>query len=152
TTLAELGADYLQIRPVFMLGLQLSPAMQERMERGIAEAQRLQSEGFDVHVLAHRFEQVASGQKPFSLCLGHNLIGVVGADATAYLCCQWRGDPRYAVGHLERHSFRDMWEGPRRRDVAASVNVDACPPCRYSTYNRVLESLADRSEKHEAFL
>jgi len=69
-----------------------------------------------------------------------------------YLCCQWRGDPRYAIGSVRGRSFRQVWESVRRREVAAGINVDACPPCRYSTYNCVLESLADTAEKHEAFL
>jgi len=58
------------------------------------------------------------------------LIGVVGADANCYFCCQYRGDKRFCLGSLKHSSFSRLWE----KRAKFKPDISSCPQCRYMNY------------------
>jgi sulfatase maturation enzyme AslB (radical SAM superfamily) len=148
----QVGADYIQIRPVFTAGKKplgkLWLDIQELMERSLG----LIDGGFHVFPILHRFEEVSRIERAYTRCLGHALLGVVGADCNVYLCCQLRGNPRFSFGNLKEKSFFKIWRGKERQEVIKRIDLDRCPPCRYNKYNELLDYLSDRTQPHKNFL
>jgi MoaA/NifB/PqqE/SkfB family radical SAM enzyme len=82
-------------------------------------------------------------------CRIAGLVGIIGADATVYYCCQHRGDPDYALGSLTEETFTDIW----RRRPAFIPNLRSCPPCRYSGYaDEYRQAKEDMTVQHRYFL
>ena len=148
----ELGADYIQIRPVFIPGKKplekMWFAVQEMMENSL----ELIDEDFHVFPILHRFHEVSKIDRTYTRCMGHALLGVVGADCNVYLCCQLRGDRNFSFGSLKEKSFFEIWHSRERQAVIKNINLDKCPPCRYNKYNELLDYLNDESRPHKYFL
>jgi GTP 3',8-cyclase len=63
-------------------------------------------------------------------CSISHLIGIIGADANVYYCCQYRGEKTFSLGSLKYNSFKEIWQ--RRFDMF--VDVSKCPHCRGMNY------------------
>lgn len=63
-------------------------------------------------------------------CTIAGLVGVIGADANLYFCCQHRGDLKFCLGNLKEHSFKELWNN--RKDIMPEVSL--CKECRYQNY------------------
>lgn len=70
-------------------------------------------------------------------CAIAHLIGIVGADANLYYCCQKRGNKRFYLGSLREESFKTIWE----RRLSMWPDVNKCPNCRYMNYAKAYEEL-----------
>jgi MoaA/NifB/PqqE/SkfB family radical SAM enzyme len=152
TLAKKLGVDYIQIRPVFIPKRKplekIWFAVQELMEKSM----ELIDSKFHVFPILHRFDEVSKVERTFARCLGHALLGVAGADCNLYLCCQLRGDPRFTFGNLKKETFFDIWKGKKRQEVIKRINLEKCPPCRYTKYNELLDYLSDKIRPHKNFL
>lgn len=137
----ELGVDYVQIRPVWMPGLALSNKIIDSVIQSVQNMEYLNSDQFQVFPRMDRFMEIQTREKGFTECLATPLVGVVAADLKVYLCCQTRGYATCSFGSLTSSSFKEVWHGPKRRDVVNAINVDRCQPCRYRTYNIILHDL-----------
>jgi MoaA/NifB/PqqE/SkfB family radical SAM enzyme len=79
------------------------------------------------------------------------LIGVVGADARVYYCCQYRGDQRYCLGDLRHATFPEIWS----RRPALVPDIERCPNCRYMNYTRAYKNATEGGTlffQHKNFL
>jgi len=146
----SLGVDYVEFRPVYMPGLSLGERLVRNVLSQIEEARDLESNSFKIFVRLKRFQEHLNRDKGFTECLATPLVGVIGADLNVYLCCQFRGHSDKVLGNLNHSTFKDIWFGLRRREVVGSIDVNWCPPCRYRTYNQVLNDL--KNCDHEEFL
>ena len=84
-------------------------------------------------------------------CLIAGLVGVVGADANTYFCCQFRGVEKYSMGSLTDFSF----EALLRRRMEIVPDISKCPMCRYMNYaKKYSEIVTDKNLifKHRYFL
>ena len=84
-------------------------------------------------------------------CAIAGLIGIVGADARVYYCCQYRGEQRYCLGDLRHATFPQIWE---RRPVLVP-DIERCPNCRYMNYTRAYKNFVKNGTlfvKHKSFL
>lgn len=83
-------------------------------------------------------------------CIMAGLVGIVGADAGVYYCCQYKGDPKFKLGTLETgKEFNEIWN--RRRYF--NVNIEDCPHCRYMNYAAFYENAKhDLVIDHKNFL
>lgn len=84
-------------------------------------------------------------------CAIAGLIGIVGADAKVYYCCQYRGNDRYCLGDLRHATFPEIW----KRRPALIANISRCPNCRYMNYTRAYKNFTEKGTlfvKHKAFL
>lgn len=84
-------------------------------------------------------------------CTIAGLIGVVGADANLYFCCQHRGNPKFRLGNLNKDSFINLW----KERMSIQPNIERCPQCRYMNYARGYEELTSGNTmffEHKHFL
>jgi MoaA/NifB/PqqE/SkfB family radical SAM enzyme len=81
-------------------------------------------------------------------CMVAGLIGVIGANAKVYYCCQHRGERKYEVGDLNKSDFSDIWRN--RRSVIP--NISECPMCRYMNYVKKFREIPPTLIKHRSFL
>lgn len=148
----KLGVDYIQIRPVFIPGKKPLKKIWSKVRELMDKSLELIDRNFHVFPILHRFDEVARIERAYVRCLGHNLLGVVGADCNLYLCCQLRGDPRFAFGNLKEKSFFGIWNSKERQGVINRIDLEKCPPCRYNKYNELLDYLSDGTRPHKNFL
>ena len=147
----EAGASYIQIRPVFMRGMKLATRILNEVNKQVYAAMKLQNEFFKVIPRLDRFREIESIGRNYDECLGHNLLGVIAANGKMYICCQLRGNEKYCMGDLYKHTFKQIWNSEKRKEAIKKINLNRCPPCRYRGYNEILSYL--KGEKlHENFL
>lgn len=84
-------------------------------------------------------------------CAIAGLIGIVGADAHVYYCCQYRGNRKYGLGSLYHATFPEIW----KRRPQLIPDIERCPNCRYMNYTRAYKNFANGNSlffKHRHFL
>ncbi|MBI5050223.1 MAG: radical SAM protein [Nitrospirae bacterium] len=148
----DIGIDYIQIRPAYMQGVKLSEKIWHETKEQMERALTLSNGSFKVFPILHRFDEVENLERGYSKCLGHALVGVVGANGKMYLCCQLRGYEKYCFGDLHESSFKEIWNSNRRKKVIEGIQLSECPPCRYNKYNEILDYLTDNERPHKNFL
>lgn len=148
----KIGVDYIQIRPVYIPDKNILIMKWEHVKELMELSMGLTDDKFQVFPILHRFDEMAKVDRTFSSCLGHALLGVVGADSNVYLCCQLRGNPDFSFGSLEKESFSEIWHGMKRQEAIKRINIEKCPPCRYTKYNELLDYLSDKMRPHKNFL
>jgi len=151
----QMGADYIQIRPVCDSKGNFSPYQDGTLTEFQCEVPallELGDEHFDVFPLLHRFDELQATQRGYEVCRAHTLVGIVGADCNVYLCCQLKGQQLYNMGNLKNMTFDEIWRSQRRRDIIDKIDISKCPPCRYNKYNEVLEYLSEEDRIHREFL
>ena len=148
----KIGVDYIQVRPVFMGGAQLSGKIWFETERLMQDALGLRDKSFHVFPILHRFDEVINMDKGYDVCRGHRTLGVIGANGKVYLCCQFRGVDKFCFGDLNKQTFKEIWNGRKRQLAIKNISLDKCPPCRYNKYNELLDYLADKERPHKNFL
>lgn len=148
----NIGADYIQIRPVFIPRKRPLESVWIPMQKLMEDSLELNGDHFKFFPILHRFDKVTKIERIYKRCLAHALLGVVGADSVLYLCCQLRGDSRFAFGSLGEKSFFDIWKSQKRQEVIKDIDLDNCPPCRYNQYNKLLNYLSDKIRPHKNFL
>jgi MoaA/NifB/PqqE/SkfB family radical SAM enzyme len=112
----ELGVKYIQFKPAWING---APFNDYEVEgEGVIDTRRY----------------VAKDYMP---CLIAHLIGIIGADARMYFCCQYRGDKRFDLGSIKDSTIRDLWA--KRLNI--TPDIESCPQCRYMNYARAYEEL-----------
>lgn len=148
----KIGVDYIQIRPVYIPNKEILIMKWEHVKELMELSMGLTDDKFKVFPILHRFDEMAKVDRTFSRCRGHALLGVVGADSNVYLCCQLRGNPEFSFGSLEKESFFEIWHNGDRQETIKRINVEKCPPCRYTKYNELLDYLSDKERAHKNFL
>ena len=110
---ALIGVDYIQFKPALMANGQVYP-------------------GFE-NISSLRDNVILTGrhraEDSFPCQIAH-LVGIVGANANVYYCCQTRGNKKFALGSLHEESLRSIWE----RRLSLNPDVRKCARCRYMNY------------------
>jgi MoaA/NifB/PqqE/SkfB family radical SAM enzyme len=137
--LADLGFDYLHIRPVVD-----HPSLSA--DGDLSSLAALSRPGFQLNLGALADNE--SGGNLGLPCLSHSLSSVITADGRVWLCGRLNVDPAAgAIGDLLESSFNDIWLGPARA-AQAKRTADgrwcrqSCPQCRMTKYNRLLSRLS----------
>ncbi len=148
----DIGVDYVQIRPACNLSHRERKIITKESKGQIDRSLTLINKRFRIFPMLHRFDEILSIERDYDICYGHALVGTIGADCNVYLCCQLKGNKRYILGSLKKHSFKEIWDSPRRKRIMNKLNPDKCPPCRYNKYNEILAYVADKEKMHTEFL
>jgi len=127
----DLGADYIQFKPAYINGQVFTNFIMPNVDPDIG-----------INTQRHK----AINNMP---CDVAHLVGIVGADANVYYCCQHRGKPEFCLGSLKGNSFEHLW----RRRMEMRPDVSKCPSCRYLNYSNAYERMMhDRFFQHRRFL
>jgi len=148
--LKKIGVDYLVIKPVgdyrknkFLADKDLHLAF----GRGLKIAEKLSTKGYLVQVRWDMFQKW--GEKPYGKCLSLPFMTVIDADGGIYACGGYWQDKRYLYGNLYKHSFKQIWDSPKRKRLSkymeSRVDFKECYNCcRNHSINRFLWSLTQK--------
>jgi len=149
----QLGVDHIRIRPFYAGGGYRSFA-EEDIDALLQEVSRclvLQDETFAVSCPTNRWEWLSLDRSPrnYGRCYGHNFSTIISANQKIYPCCYYENNEDYCLGDLTKNSFREIWESPRRAEVAGRIDLNACPsPCIWDDHNRLLWDLKQEIRHH----
>lgn len=143
--LEDVGASYLQVRPC--IGVDFTTAM-INFSRDVVEGYMGK---LRIYANFKRFDEIRYGMT-FQKCRATPLLGIVGADAKMYLCCQFRGNRDYVIGDIKEKPFSEQWGGDQHRKAIERIDLSRCPPCRYSTFNHIIEEVFIEDRMHRNFL
>ena len=156
----DAGADYVQFRPYYYgwygdtsEGLDIP-----RYRQQYQKAKGYEQPGFRVLQSTVKFDKMEHEdlERHYLACWGQQFCGVITATGDVALCCQLRGDPKFVLGNILHDTFTNVWNGPRRWEVLASLDMDRdCPPlCRCDHINESLQDYRDKmiDLEHENFL
>ncbi|MDR1167165.1 MAG: radical SAM protein [Deltaproteobacteria bacterium] len=138
--LEDMGAAYLQIRPVVDC-----PKLSSAAENDPFWGAELRALPF-VNLAPLR-ENLVEGNASLP-CLAHSLTSVIGADGLVWLCGRLNVRPVLRpIGDLTKESFAAIWDGETRRRqtqtlLSGSFCAENCPRCRLSKYNALIASLS----------
>lgn len=143
--LEDVGASYLQVRPC--IGVEFNPAM-INFSRDVVDGYRGK---LRIYANFKRFDEIRYGMD-FQRCRATPLLGIVGADAKMYICCQFRGNSDYVIGDLKEKRFSEQWGREIHRKAIERIDLSRCPPCRYSMFNHIIEEVFIDDRMHRNFL
>lgn len=156
---AAAGGNYLEVRPVFPtewrgggFARALSPENVERAQLKLEAAKRVAPHGFQIIGMIQRFDALNGADKGFSGCHIGPLTTVINADGYIYHCCIQRGMPNFRAGSVLRERFKDVWWNAQHQRMVGDIDVSKCPPCRYASYNRLIEQGFLKDGLHAAFV
>ena len=114
-----LGVDYIQFKPMVKNG-----------SRAQVSSENLSGKKT---IVTNRY--AAENNLP---CQIAGLIGVVGADANVYFCCQHRGNKAFSLGNLGQTTFKELWKNRSK----FFPKVSFCKECRYQNYAKGFENFS----------
>ncbi|MBF0183185.1 MAG: radical SAM protein [Magnetococcales bacterium] len=159
----EVGLDYLVIKPY-------SQHLFSTTERykGIDYQQFLQlgerlaalnTDRFSLIFRGHTMQKYADKEKErYDRCYAVPFLwAYIMADGTVSGCSAFLKDERFEYGNIREHSFRDIWEGERRRQsfhlVSTELDIAECRVnCRMDEVNRYLHQIHRQSIPHINFI
>jgi radical SAM protein with 4Fe4S-binding SPASM domain len=145
----ECGIDYTQIKPV-VFHPQSRDSQLERdfflnaLARARETRDKLQDDRFQVYVKEDQFGAILAPdyeRSAYAKCYA-NFFPIIEANGIMYYCSQTRGLPDFALGDLNKNSFREIWESDRRKKIFRSIDIMKCQPiCRCHPINKALWSI-----------
>jgi len=148
-TLKRIGADYLTIKPFIKHPSQKSTVYDELNYNDYLylneELQKLNSDKFEIYFRVHCMEKLNAG-RPYRKCLGLPFFAEVTSDGNMYTCGPYLGNKRFCYGNIYRNSFKEIWNGEKRKQILKMVNnrldVAKCmKSCRLDEINKYLWEL-----------
>lgn len=120
--LKEIGADSIRFKCDIVDNHNFEVEQMKFISEQMYNAKKdLQCDKFDV-IQIHSDDEIKNLQRcNFEKCYSHYLWGTVGSDGNIYPCdhTTFPGAPHY--GNAINRSFKDIWEGPLRRQIVAGI-------------------------------
>lgn len=153
---ADIGASYIQYKLVYDTDKSV-PLLPEREKihalldeaKDIAAATKGK---LDVIDLLSRISLIEKSPRNYRQCYIHRYTAIVGADAQMYLCCLLKYVPDFALGSLKENTFRELWDGAKRRGILKDFDKDKCPTCYYEKTNEAIDYLLSKDNPHKNFI
>jgi len=156
------GAEYLHVRPAFAgphteLGAQLDTAA---IADGLGRLEALKSlntERFRVHGISRRFHEILTPPVEHIHCRSTPLVAYLLPTGDVSICTLVRDRnfnrrvPDPFLGNLATHSFFELWNTEKHRQIIEELSSTGCGRCHFAEYNRAL-ALVEQDELHAAFL
>lgn len=146
----DIGLDYLVIKPYSQHRFSRTERYRDIRYadylREVEAASAYAGRRFSVIARHRTMETWDEGERPYGRCLALPFWTYVDAGAGVWGCSAWLGDERFLYGNLATETFRQIWEGERRRVslafVAGELDVSECRlNCRMDKINRFLWEL-----------
>lgn len=111
-----------------------------------ARLERFNDRTFRVIFRKHTMAKLAHAARGYERCQALPFWAYLDAAGQVWGCSAYLGDERFCYGSLYHQSFREIWEGERRRQslayVAAELDPEGCRMnCRMDEVNRYLWEL-----------
>jgi len=146
--LKEVGVDYFTIKPFSKHPLSNSHIDDEfnykdylAMENKLNQ---LRTEKFNVIFRSASMKKLNQNRN-YQRCWGLPFWAYVDAKANIWGCIAYIGNEQFCYGNLKENSFKEIWQGPKRRaamEYVANMKLDGCRElCRLDEINSYLEEL-----------
>lgn len=134
----DAGCHYFQVRPA--LADHVEDQKPIEMPEWLKDYER---PGFEVIVTAYKFSDYMKPH-PYSNCYGASITPFVWHNGDVGICSYQFGKDAFTLGNLSRQSFREIWDGERRRDmttrgVGVVKSCQVC--CKLDQTNRLLSGI-----------
>lgn len=143
---ADLGVDFVHIRPAFYYNQELDQATRKVMKvaLGLSDAARAEfGERMAVFALTNAFEGYWT-PRSYSRCRAI-LTGVCFTATGDFAVCQDRPDLRFGREYKHGASFESVWLGDEHRKLVDSVAspgiLDTCPRCVWNRRNEIIDAV-----------
>lgn len=160
TTLRDVGADYLAIKPFVqqneLQGYHMSEQLLENILRDtLTELENLSTDTFTVLARKNAFEQY--GKRSYFHCYGTSFISVLNSAGVLSSCLPYWEKEDFSFGSIYEKSFKDIWKGDIRKAIVEkleqNLDVHSCPPnCRPNAINVFLHDIKHPDVKHINFI
>lgn len=159
----DIGLDYLVVKPYSQHAFSLNRVYAGVDYRGYAELPlrlaALNSERFEVVYRENTMKKHDQGDKlRYQRCHATPFFwAYVMASGAVYGCSAYLLDARFDYGNLQEASFKEIWEGERRREsfryVRKELDIHECRlNCRMDEANRYLDKLLMQNVPHINFI
>ncbi len=146
----DMGLDYVVVKPYSRHPLshvgpmgEVSPQQRAELAKILAP---LCDERFSVVFRHTAMAKMAEAARPYARCLGLPFWSYLDASGRVWGCSVHLGEEQFLYGSLYEQTFREIWEGPRRRAsldwVESCLDAGTCRAgCRLDEVNRYLWAL-----------
>ena len=156
----DIGMDYLVIKPYSQhpqsKTRQYSEISYADAERLASELAEFNTERFSVIFRTRAMRKWDDSARPYDRCLALPFWSYIDAGGTVWGCSVYLRDERFLYGNIYQNTFKEIWEGERRRESLAWVERDmdarSCRVnCRMDEINSYLWGLK-RPPEHVNFI
>ncbi|MFH0899276.1 MAG: radical SAM protein [Pseudomonadota bacterium] len=157
----DIGLDYLVVKP-YSQHPQSKTAIYQDVS--YANASRLQEElsafntgDFRCLVRLETMRHWDQASKDYGRCQALPFWSYIDAGGNVWGCSMYLGDERFLYGNVHQQTFREIWEGERRRSslelVKQELDVSKCRiNCRMEQINQYLWNLTETPPPHVNFI
>ncbi|MFH1258616.1 MAG: radical SAM protein [Elusimicrobiota bacterium] len=154
--LKKIGIDYLVIKPYSQHLYSLTRKYEKLDYRNYfhleKELESLDDHNFNVIFRINTMNKLLEKKKSYQRCCSTPFFWTyIMSDGSVYGCSAFLGDKRFCYGNINELSFKQIWEGPKRKKnyhfVRDKLSVDECRKnCRMDEINRYLWKLKNPDE------
>lgn len=159
----EIGLDYLVVKPYSQhsySNTHLYEGVDYNQYMTMGDAlDRVNTDSFNVVFRRNTMKKyMEPEEKRYTKCNATPFVwAYVMADGAVYGCSAYLLDKRFEYGNLTEQSFRDIWQGERRREnfhfIRHELDIHECRKnCRMDEVNRYLFRLRENSVPHANFI
>lgn len=157
----EIGLDYLVIKPysqhLFSQTHQYDGFDYKSLMGMATELEAHCTDSFNLIFRGYAMRKYMANER-YTKCHSTPFVwAYVMADGSVYGCSAYLLDSRFDYGNLQQESFRNIWEGEKRRAnfeyVRHEMDIKDCRKnCRMDEVNRYLHSLEEKTVPHLNFI
>ncbi|MDO8522846.1 MAG: SPASM domain-containing protein, partial [bacterium] len=145
-TLKKIGLDAFVVKPYSHQPSSVTKSYKEILYGNYSwlekELKAIASDNFAVEYRSNAIQKY-SEERPYNVCMAMPFASAhIMADGSVYSCSAHLLDRRFYLGNINKQSFREIWEGERRREqweTMKSFNLSDCRRnCRMDETNRYL--------------
>jgi wyosine [tRNA(Phe)-imidazoG37] synthetase (radical SAM superfamily) len=145
-TAADVGADFVHIRPGFYYDAERDTATRSAMQLAFTESEAARRDFGDrlrIFAISDRFDGYWT-PRTYSACKAV-WTGVLLTATGELAVCQDRTDLRFGYGYKMGETFEAIWRGDEHRRLVASIAVggelDKCPRCVWNKRNEIIDQV-----------
>jgi MoaA/NifB/PqqE/SkfB family radical SAM enzyme len=113
------------------------------INKQIEEGQKLETAGFRVFGIRHKFNADFTRKVNFKRCWAIPILPTFGADGNVHTCFDMRGrEDLILCRHIPDVSeILNVWNTEYHRKMVREIDVNKCPRCTFGTYNDIVEKV-----------